>query len=343
VKHPARDDYVIIQYKDEGREIKQLLKVQSKDTSKDELSGMLEHDRAYNPRTIDFQAKTIIANLGPKPVPGTAYGLRVEPWRKTRVHDFWGDVHVFRSMPKEESKALKLALDSQAEFFTRKGLGFFAPLNVEIRPPRGKYAGTYQYTGKEDVKDTLTLSPKSFGEPTKQQEVVKARKWIEYLICHEGAHGVWYRGCSNKIKARWIKAYHSTHILSSTSVSEVIKLGKSFVKAGVAIPDFRSDLDEDQQNLFDACVSWIKDYHSLNSKHLRVLIDTHDFDAIKKLWPQENILDSDFEIPLGEYASTNPEEFFAEAFSLYFATGMKIPRNIEKLLLKTTQAIKVRS
>lgn len=340
MKKLRQGDYLIIQTKDDnGKLNNNLLKLTSKNVGKN-MHGVLEKNRAYEPKTVDFDDKQIIANLGPKPAYGQAYGCKVEPWLRTLPHDFWGDIHIFRNLTKAEKKALKSALDDQAQFFLKHHLGYIAPLNMEIRPKTGTYAGRYQYTGKEDKPDTMILSPISFtDEPNSKQEVVKPKHWVNYVICHEGAHGVWFRGCNSSIKARWIDAYHATMILKETDPSHVIKLGKKFVKSRTDMDDFCSGLDEEQTSLFDACVSWINDYHSLNRKHLKILIDSGNHDSIGKLWPQEKILDSDAEIPLGEYASKNPEEFFAEAFSLRYANNMKLPKNIQKLLDKTLEKV----
>lgn len=329
-------DYIIVR-KDEKNH---LVHLTSKDTKGKSLYGILEKGRHLEPTTIEFADKEVIAQLGPKPTPGTAYGCKIEPWKRTLPHDFWGDVHIFRDLPKEEKTALKIALDAQAKFFTKLRLGFFAPVSMEIRPPNGTYSGMYKYTGKDDVQDTIILSPRSFAEPNSSQDLIKPRYWTNYVICHEGFHGVWFRGCDNRIKARWIDAYHATLKLSETEPKQVIKLGRKFVDSATSMEDFIGGRSEEDKALFEACISWIKDTHNLKQDHLSILVSCGQHDSIGKMWPTERILDKDFEIPLGKYASKNPEEFFAEAASIHFGGKVQIPKNILALLEKTIKRVR---
>jgi hypothetical protein len=331
-----QNDYVIFR-DDKGRH--HLVQVTSKD-NRDEVTGILERDRAYDPKSVSFERSAVVASLGPDPVFGTAYGCKVEPYQNTRHHRFWGDVHFFRKLEPIERKAIKIALDEVAETLTKLKLTDFAPLDVEIKPASGRYAGSYKYTGKDDVRDLMKLHPKSFVDPMSDESMVRPKAWTIYLLMHEAAHGIWYRMVPNSIKARWIKAYHSTVVLKSTSADVVQKLGRQFTKAQQHFTDFRSELPEEHCELFDACLTWIKNYHSLSQHNLNVLVEAQDFELLGTLWPTEELLDTDHEIPLGEYASKNVEETFAEAFALYYAAKIKIPKQFETLLLKTVQKIR---
>lgn len=329
------DDYVIIQVENKNH----LLKITSKHAKGDDIQGMLEKDRHLKPKTTTFSDSQVIAVLGPKPASGTAYGQKIEPWKRTKVHDFWGNIHFFRDMEKDETKALKLSLDHVANVLTKQKTGFFVPLELEIRPAKGRWTGMYRYNGGGEELDQLQLMPKSFVDPGKI-EVVKQKYYTDYLLLHESAHGIWFKGMNAKLKARWIEAYHATLLLAEAEAKDVHKLGKEFVKARVDIKSFKDELEEPQQKLFDSCVSWIKDYHNLSRDHLNILCDADEYSAIGKLWPNEKIMDNDFEIPLGDYAATKPEEFFAEAYSFHFAGKIQIPKNILALLQKTIDKVK---
>lgn len=300
-----------------------------------DCSGVMEKTRHDNPRSIDFAPDQVLVNLGPQPKFGTVYGCKVEWLHETRQTDEWGPIHFFRDTTGKERKAVRQVLDGQLAL--RKKLGLPVPdymASVHVREKSGKWAGTYAYRPRNKEGDIITLRPSSFTEPTEQQSVVKPSRWLDYVVAHEDAHGWWYRYCTAKVKARWIKAYHSLCVLSASEPDEVKSLGRDFLKTTATVRDYRTDLPEEHQALFDGCISWIVDYHSLSRDNIDTLLDV-DRSSVKALWPTDKLFDTDTQIPLGEYASTSVEELFAEAFALRYATGMKLPKQFENLMAKT--------
>jgi len=323
------DDLVVVK-DDKSKHLVRVLKLKP-------LSGVLESSRADEPKYVDFDEKQVLVNLGAKPMFGSVYGCKVEWMRSRHPHEAWGQITVMRDLSKVERKVIREALDNQLAL--RKRLRLPAPTYikaVELRENSGKWAGKYAFRPRDS--DVMQLMPKSFAEVSESQGVVKPNKWLPYLIAHEDAHGLWYRYCTPKMHARWINLYHSTVMLSRAEPDAVRNLGKAFFKSRASKQEFASDLTEEDGALFDSCIGWITNYHSLSQRNLDVLFADNPSN-IKQLWPREAIFETDHEIPLGEYASVSPEECFAEAFALKYAGGMKLPKAFDNLMEKTIEAL----
>jgi hypothetical protein len=290
--------------------------------------GHLDSNRAYAPQQGEFTLKQIVAVLGEKPAPGSAYGCTVEPFVRTRVHPEWGNVHWHLWMPKTESIALKKALDSISKRLSKAKLFGFVEagnLEMEIRPPKGRYTGMYHYRIKDGENlDRMILRPK-LGVP------------MDYVVAHESGHGVWYRLMTPGQHARWIRLYHSYTKLKEFEPHHLRKLRDDYIADSVPVRDFRGQLEEAQVLLFDNLISTMCGNTRLTAKHLDTLAETGTLDTIKESWPT-HIEDSDFEIAVTEYGTKAPEEFFAEAFA-YWLLGQKLPKRVQAAMEKTVKAI----
>lgn len=295
----------------------------------DMVYGHLDSNRAYNPQQGEFNKKNIVAILGEKPVAGNAYGCLIEPYLQTLVHPDWGNVHWHVSMPKADKLALKSALDSVAKTLKKEKLFSFVSagsLELEVRPPKGKYTGMYHFVNKNnEALDKMVLRPK-MGVP------------MNYVIAHESGHGVWYRLLSKRQQARWISLYKSYTKIKDFEPHHLRKLRDSYLADSVPINDFRGQLEEDQVLLFDNLISTLCGNTRLTRRHLDTLAETGLLDTIKELWPV-HVDDSDFEIAVTEYGTKSPEEFFAEAFAFWLLKN-KLPKRIQAVMDKTVANLK---
>lgn len=290
--------------------------------------GHLDVGRAYEPKQGEFLLSQIVAVLGTKPSPGSAYGVVIEPYLRTLAHEFWGNVHLHSWLKKEERTSLKKALTDVGKKLTRNKLDGFLDagnLEVEVRPPKGKYTGMYYYRIKNgDNMDRMVLRPK-MGVP------------MDYVVAHESGHGVWYRLMTPQQQARWVKMYHSYTKMKAFEPHHIRKLRDDYIKDSVGIRDFRGQLEEAQVLLFDNLIGSLCGNTRLTTRHLDLLAETGELETIKDVWPL-HVEDSDFEIALTEYGTKNPEEFFAESFA-YWLLGMKLPKRIAAAMEKTVKAI----
>jgi hypothetical protein len=290
--------------------------------------GHLDVNRAYAPKQGEFTLKQIVAVLGEKPQSGNAYGCTIEPFVRTLVHPDWGNVHLHTWIPKTESAAIKKALDSVATKLSKRKLFRFVEegaLEIEVRPPKGKYTGMYHYKIKNGENlDRMILRPK-VGIP------------MDYVVAHESGHGVWYRLMSPNQQARWIRLYHSYTKMKEFEPHHLRKLRDDYIADSVHISEFRGQLEEAQVLLFDNLISTLRANTRLSANHLNTLAETGMLETIKESWPT-HIEDSDFEIAVTEYGTTAPEEFFAESFA-YWLLGNKLPKRVQAAMDKTMKAI----
>jgi len=272
-----------------------------------------------DPEYITVQKEDVVVNLGLNPPMGTVYGNSVEPYYGSKESD-WGSIHFFRDFDKKEKTLMKKALSTCYSDLEKRALTAFLPINIEIRHPKGNYAGMYRYTSKENVRDLMVLRPAGFDDT-----------YLREIIYHESAHGIWYVMVPKKLKARWIKSYQDYVVLSKATVKQMRDIGKELEQAG-SIKDFRTGLSEEEDTLLSACLGFVYDTYFLTKDNLDVLLSCSQ--SIKEYWPRQPMDLPDIETPIGEYAGKNVEEFFAEAFRIHLI-GKGLPSHLEKLI-KTT-------
>lgn len=294
------------------------------------VSGIDEKGLPYvegSDHMFEVPVKDVVAVLGKKPRFGNAYGCKIEPFLKTVEHGHWGSLHFFIRMADADKEKLKTSLNTVAKKLQRNGLSGFMPIDIEIRNPMGRWAGSYKFFPKEGERDTMKLHPKTWDQP-------------DYLLYHEAGHGVWFRLMSKKAKAAWIELYHAYVKVAECNPRTVRTLKTDFCKQDTErVQDFRGQLDENDALVFDACIDHITSTHSLSVDHLNTLILSGRGAIVGSLWPTIQVLHTDYEYPISDYASTRPEEFFAEAFAYHFTGTQKLPDRIAKLLEKTLQRV----
>jgi hypothetical protein len=296
--------------------------------SQGSITGFLDANRAYAPVRGEFQEDQILAVLTDRPTTGKAYGITIEPFIKTEVNDHWGNVHWFLRMPKAERILFKQALARVAKKLTKLRLMDFVELGsmeMEIRPPQGKYAGMYRYKIKGDVnEDRMILRPKKDSI-------------MDEVIAHEAGHGIWWRKLTKKHHARWLKFFHSFTKTTDYKAEDLERLCTAFIEEGVAIKEFRSQLDDDDSMLFDRCIDHCKSFR-VTTEHINILMASGITEPIADMWP-DALDDTDFEIALTEYGTKNVEELFAESFA-YYVVGKQLPKSIKALMEKTLSTLK---
>lgn len=324
----SKGDYVI--YVD-GDKRKHLVEVRN--LGEGTLGGVLDKNRAYSPENVKFQRKHIIANLGPNPSPGTAYGCNVEVYRNSVESSLWGDIHFFRRMKKEEKTLLKDSLKKVGSWLVKRKLDSFLPINVEVRPQKGRYAGIYHWKGgkkDENSRDVMTLRPK---------DALIDNSYLTYVVAHECFHGIWYNCVPDSIKARWIKLYHSYLKFSEATKKDIENVKKDFFSKPQTLHDYESQFEDENEELviFKRCIDWVRDNHSLSVQNINTLIN-NDPDFLEELWPTYEMLMPDYDVVISDYAMTKVEEFFAEAGAFYFTHQQKLPGKISKAMDKTLAA-----
>lgn len=285
-------------------------------------------DGTYETRKkITFRRKDVLVNLGPSPKNGKVYGVTVEPLRERVETNTCGEILVFAKLDSKELSRVKTALVKSYKFLDKKGLLKVQPA-LEIRPPSGKYSGTYQVFPKA-TSDLLVLYP---NFETMDDD------YLRYAILHEYGHALWFRCLSDRSIASWIQLYAKHTALNACDEDDLSSMLEEIVSAG-SIKDFLRSADDEETKLqVKAILRHIKNLHSITQKHLDKLLRLNE--DISSYWPSF-VEFSEKNFIISEYAATEVEEFFAEAFS-FALTGKKLPKDVKKLLDKSLNRLDVR-
>lgn len=263
---------------------------------------------------FEASAKEVVANLGPSPHVGSAYGLQVEPMRERIDHSFWGEIQIFHPLDDRQRKILRKEMKVAQEHLEK----LRAPrieLTTQIKTQTGKMLGFYKYRPKADT-DILCV---------KLDDDVSD---MQYKLGHEFAHGVWSRCFLPKMKMSWVKMYHDAleiDIVSDDDLKGILEDLKTY-------GDLRGFCKEnpDLAPTMRAVFRHIKQTHSLERHHFDMALMLGE--DVGQYWPTSVEL-AEKQVIITEYARKSPEELWAEAYGLKFS-GKKLPSKVDALLEK---------
>lgn len=268
----------------------------------------------------------VVANLGRKPKMGKAFGVNIEPHVRSSSHKKFGNVDIYRNLTDKELSRLFKALDKAYSLFKSKASTNFLPLGngLEIRAPSGKMAGMYKFhQKKEENCDVMTLRPIDFNDS----------KYNLYVVCHEMAHGLWYRCVPPAIKAKWIRLYQKRMVVRSVSSKSLGSLAKEIKNYQCDIRAYMREMgDEDIAVILREVLSYIKRMHRMDARAVMLACE-EDRNNLDMFWPDHASL-SEPRADVSEYALKSVEEFFAESVAFHL-TGKKLPKDVEKALKST--------
>jgi hypothetical protein len=282
-------------------------------------------------RTVyDFKIEDVVANLGPNPVWGTAYGVKVEPYIGKLELRPWGVCDSYRKLTASEEKTFKTTMRKCGVEVKKMGLDGAMPIQLEVRQPPPGNGEVGLYTVHRQGVDSLAIKcpDMSAGE-------------IRYIFWHEWGHHLWYRYMTDKMRARWVKMYHSAVKTHKTSAAKIARFRIDLVEHGSisAMKNSFSDEDEDAE-AFDTVLSWMGDSQNLRSKDINLLLA--DGDDLKKLWPTTaDVITGEAEPLVSEYGKKNVEEMFSEALA-YYMTKRELNAKVKTLVVKHLKLMKAR-
>jgi hypothetical protein len=292
------------------------------------FNGVLDHNRAYAPENVKYKLSSVVANLGPDPAPGAAYGCLIEPYRRSFSYKDWGDIHTHVKADKAIQEAIRAGLDKTYAILKKYKLTGFLPIDIEIRPKKGVHAGSWTRS-KKDKRSLMILRSRE-----------DCIAMYPQLVMHEAAHGIWYNCVPLAYKAKWIKLYHSYLRFSNITVKDLESIKDSFFDQPQPVREFQGQLEEEDAFLFKKVLDWIKDNHRMTTRHLDEIVLSGETEFLEKLWPTYEMLVTDCEVVISDYARKSVEEFFAEAVSFHLMSKIKLPKKIVTAVEKTLQASK---
>ena len=325
----SEKDYVVAQQKDGKPFLVQVTQVED-----GTFSGILEMDRRVERKFIELKTKDVMVNLGPTPKPGKVYNIDVSNLYRTSVnHDWWGSIHFYVKLDKAILKLLRNSLDRTAKVLDKAGLeAFVDKSDIEIRAPKGKWAGMYHHNPKQ--RSLTWYAPEKCGG---------AADIMDYIVYHEFGHCVRFNGVTgNKIRQKWLRLYQKSIkpvVIPSKACDAMWKKleeqqdADDEVGFGEALHNISGE-DEKYERALKVILKWLKQVQHLRPKDLDLAWKARDLEYLRDVWPTSAIDSSDLKPEVSEYATVNVEELFAECFAFHF-TKKQIPSSYEDLLDKS--------
>lgn len=280
------------------------------------------------PVTVEYDADTLIANLGKDPAPGKAYGVDIQPHYGDFQSDI-GNVHLYRKLDDDEKKALTVSIKKIVKKVEEQGLAKVFPIKrVEILNQKGRWAGEYKISNKTgEVEDVIRLFPKILSDQIHNQ----------YIWAHELGHAVWFRYVPDRLRSEWLEMYNESTKVSKAKKSQMEDLCTALVSSQQSVREFQRDIEEEELAMFKEALSYLKKIHKMSPEDVNILLNQNS-KVLVAIWPTTASI-SNNESLCGDYAKVSVHELFAEAYAFY-TTGKQVPKSIQKLLEKTIKAVK---
>ena len=280
------------------------------------------------PVTVEYDADTLIANLGKDPVPGKAYGVDIQPHYGDFQSDI-GNVHLYRRLEDDEKKAVTVSIKKIVKKVEEQGLGKVFPIKrVEILNPKGRWAGEYKISNKTgEVEDVIRLFPK----------ILSDQIYNQYIWAHELGHAIWFRYVPERLRSEWLEMYNESTKVSKAKKSQMEDLCTALVSSQQSVREFMREIEDEELALFKEALIYLKKIHKMSPEDVNILLNQNS-KVLANIWPTTASI-SNNENLVSEYAQTSVHELFAEAYAFY-TTGKILPKTIQKLLDKTLKAAK---
>ena len=304
-------DYILINVEDK----KYLCSVSAK--SDGICKAIYDKPLPYDEVDFNFERADVIANFGQKP-----WKAGHEVFYKEMNLDF-GKVAFFTKISSATRDEVKAALIKGYNELKKRFLVSFFPVNIEIRPEKGKALGHYTVDKKTDI-DTMCL------------RIHDQQNFLESFF-HEAGHGIWHRLVTSRtIKTKWIETYQEFVQVQHLGTKQLRSMYKDLNSLRSPIAEYKATLeDEEQISIFKEILSYIKKYHRLSVSDLDSIIEGGNFGLLEKIWPNDYLSITKLkDSGITDYSLKSVEEFFCEAVAFYLS-GRDMPKALRKLTEKT--------
>ena len=278
------------------------------------------------PVTVEYDADTLIANLGQDPAPGKAYGVDVQPHYGMFESEI-GPVHLYRKLEDDERKAVTVSIKKIVKKIEEQGLAKVFPIKrVEILNPKGKWAGEYKISNKSgEMDDVIRLHPK----------IINDQIYNQYIWAHELGHAIWFRYVPEKIRSEWLEMYNESTKVSKAKKSQMEDLCTALVSSQLSVREFMRDIEDEELLMFKEAMAYLKKIHKMSPEDVNILLNQNN-KVLASIWPTTASI-SNNETLVSEYAQVSVHELFAEAYA-HSTTGKQLGKTVQKLLDKTLKA-----
>ena len=277
---------------------------------------------------LKVEPDDVLAVLGDNPESGIVYGVLAEPLIKSEKVPDWGRLHWFREVEDDDVYVLKEGMQIAFDILKECNLHRTLPIDIEVRCPRGQFAGVYYFNPKSS--DSMELRPKEFESPDE----------IAAMLVHEMGHSVWFRLLNSSVQAKWIGLYTSTMKMYRTNMKSIKDMFYFLVQDG-SVAACRRNLPADELDLFNACIDYLRRLKGLDTRNVNTLIktDKKSLEKLKLLWPRTSLdvlSTANEDDGITDYAKKSVEEFFAETFRVRLTHGKgHLPGKVDRYLTKS--------
>lgn len=280
------------------------------------------------PVSIEYDANTLIANLGSDPAPGKAYGVDVQPHYGDYASPI-GRVHLYRKLEDSEKKAVEISIKKIVKKI--EGIGFekvFPISRIEIHNAKGKWAGEYRISNKSgEIFDVIKLHPK----------LLEDQVYNVYIWAHEVGHAIWYRYVPEKLRAEWLELYNESTKVSKAKKSQMEELCTALVASQESVREFQRNIEGEELAMFKEALAYMKKIHKMSPEDVNILLN-NNAKVLAQIWPTSASISST-ESLVSEYATVSVQELWAETFA-WSLTGKVLPKTVQKMLDRTLKAAK---
>lgn len=321
-----KNDYLVVKTEDD-KSTRYSLCQALKPLTEDVLLVKLQQGIHYMMRTAEISKENIVVNLGQDPKKGFVYGCDLENLYRKTNSDTGIDLHFFvKTDAATEKKAVEGMVKAQ-KILSKQKLDKVLeyPVIYEIWQKKSKWAGSFT-PGKDNSKIRLFVK---YGQVD----------FSDYIFLHEMAHAMdYYDLRDDELQAKWTRLYISSIKPSKIALAEARSMYKT-LKTSDSLSSWKATFDEDTKPKVNLIVKHIKQSHGIGAPELNALLKVQDFESIKSLWPNEDILSSELAPVITEYATKNLKECIAEGISLYLY-GTKLPKSVTSLVEQTLALVR---
>lgn len=294
------------------------------------MKGVVDNKDRANEATaeeVSFEKTDIFCNLGKFPKAGSVYGLTVEPWFKNKQIRPWASVNTYLDLNDTELKAVFDTLKTCGGILQQRGFISPKPVDVEVRPPKGKYDGMYTYRHKEDASDLMVLRPKEYTSDR-----------LPYVIYHESGHHFWFNLVDAEMKNKWTELFITSSIIREITKADMKGYLDTLLESETCKAFLAKAEDEDETIVLNEIFKYIFTRHKVDKRDINLLLEKEDLEQIKKIFPSHTTFVGKKEHLVTEYGATKTTELFAEAFALYL-TDTPLPKEVRILLKNTIKSV----
>lgn len=283
------------------------------------------------PVTVEYDADSLVANLGKQPSAGSAFGVSINP-RHGEIDSPIGQIHDYRKINEAEAKALRIGIKKAVAKVEEIGLGKVYPFSrIEVHSPKGKATGTYNVSFKTGSPvDLVKFHPIILEDQIENQT----------YVLHETGLAIWFRYVPEKVRSEWLELYNSLTKVSKAKKADMEALFTSLVSSQMSVREFQRDLEEDEAALFKEALAYLKKIHKMSPEDVNILLNQNS-KVLGEIWPTSAATSNTGSVTavLGQVAATSVQKMFAEVFVAHLK-GKQIPKSCTKLLEKTIKAAK---